>query len=93
MGLADPCPDAFPPPFAGAWGDDAHGLWAEIELFSEGQAGGAVERLRWIEPGLFQMGSLADEPEHFADEGPHHTVTLTRGFWLTALARRHCGAR
>ena len=52
-----------------------------------------MERLRWIEPGTFQMGSPADEPEHFADEGLHHTVTLTRGFWPTALARRRCGAR
>jgi hypothetical protein len=36
MGLADRCPDAFPPPFAGAWGDDAHGLWAEIDPAAQG---------------------------------------------------------
>jgi formylglycine-generating enzyme required for sulfatase activity len=32
------------------------------------------------------MGSPEDEPERFDDEGPRHTVTLTRGFWLADSA-------
>ena len=37
----------------------------------------ATQRLRWIEPGSFKMGSPDDEPERFDDEGPQHPVTLT----------------
>ena len=44
-----------------------------------------MQRLRWIEPGTFLMGSPEDEPERFGDEGPRHTV-LTRGFWLADSA-------
>ncbi|WP_281383680.1 formylglycine-generating enzyme family protein [Candidatus Competibacter phosphatis] len=28
------------------------------------------------------MGSPEDEPERYDDEGPQHSVTLNRGFWL-----------
>jgi formylglycine-generating enzyme required for sulfatase activity len=45
-----------------------------------------VQRLRWIEPGTFRMGSPEDELERDSDEGPRHTVTLTRGFWLAESA-------
>jgi sulfatase modifying factor 1 len=39
------------------------------------------QRMRWIPPGLFLMGSPADEPERFDDE-QQHEVELTRGFWF-----------
>ena len=84
--MADRFPDPFPPPFASAWGDDANGVWAEFKVRSEGKARGVVQRLRWIEPGTFLMGSLEDEPERLDDEGPRHAVTLTRGFWLADSA-------
>ena len=77
-------PDRFPPPFACAWGDDRFGLWADLHL-ATGQ-GEARQRVRWIEPGTFLMGSPASEPERHDDEGPRHQVTLTRGFWLGATA-------
>ena len=83
----DRFPDPFPPRFASAWGDDPYGLWADLYL-----PGGAataepvVQRLRWIEPGRFRMGSSADEPERRENEGPQHWVTLTRGFWLADTA-------
>jgi formylglycine-generating enzyme required for sulfatase activity len=79
-------PDPFPPPFADTWGDDAYGLWAEFELGSGGEAGPVAQRLRWIEPGSFLMGSPEDEPERDSDEGPRHAVTLTRGYWLADSA-------
>ncbi|WP_196813284.1 formylglycine-generating enzyme family protein [Azospirillum sp. Sp 7] len=44
--------------------------------------GDATQRMRWIPPGTFRMGSPEDEPGRWADEGPRHTVTLTHGFWL-----------
>ena len=86
MELADRFPNPFPPPFASAWGDDGHGLWAAVELSCDGESGPLVQRLRWIEPGTFLMGSPEDEPERSDDEGPRHAVTLTRGFWLADSA-------
>jgi hypothetical protein len=38
-------PDAFPPQWASAWGDDHFGPWADL------QVAGEVQRLRWIEAG------------------------------------------
>jgi formylglycine-generating enzyme required for sulfatase activity len=69
-------PDPFPPSCASAWGDDRYGLWCEIEV------GGVVQRLRWIEPGEFWMGSGQNDPGSYDDERPRHLVTLTDGFWL-----------
>lgn len=85
-------PDPFPPLCASAWGDDRFGLWCEIEV------GGVVQRLRWIEPGAFWMGSTEAERKRFGEqaedwwkqhiegEGPRHRVKLTRGFWLADTA-------
>jgi uncharacterized protein (TIGR02996 family) len=39
-------------------------------------------RLALIPPGRFVMGSPADEPDRYADEGPLHEVELTRPFYL-----------
>jgi formylglycine-generating enzyme required for sulfatase activity len=38
--------------------------------------------MRWIEPGTVLMGSPESEVGRSDDEGPQHSVTLTRGFWL-----------
>ncbi len=85
-------PDPFPPLCASAWGDDRYGLWCEIEV------GGVVQRLRWIEPGEFWMGSTEAERQRFDEqgsdgyrkwiqnEGPRHRVKLARGFWLADTA-------
>ncbi len=37
---------------------------------------------RWIPPGRFLMGSPADEPGRYDEEGAQREVTLTRGYWL-----------
>jgi hypothetical protein len=68
------------PPWASTWGDDEYGAWAELEIK------GVRQRLRWIPPGQFLMGSPEDEPERWDNEGPQHQVTLTQGFWLFATA-------
>jgi uncharacterized protein (TIGR02996 family) len=39
-------------------------------------------RLALVPPGSFWMGSLDTEVDRFANEGPRHRVTLTRGFFL-----------
>ncbi len=73
-------------------GIDAIGRWANLKLRN------VVQRLRWIEPGEFWMGSTEAERRRFAaqlpedkenlldDEKPRHRVTLTRGFWLADTA-------
>ncbi len=76
----------FPPRWASAWGDDVYGLWAELVV------GDVVQRLRWVEPGSFSMGSSAAERRQIDDkdvrkwadqsEGPQHSVTFRRGYWL-----------
>ncbi|MFO1496024.1 MAG: formylglycine-generating enzyme family protein [Lysobacterales bacterium] len=74
-------PDAFPPAWASAYGDDAYGLWAELTL------GNATQRLRWIEPGTFLMGSEDDVVASATGlEKPEHPVTLTHGYWLADTA-------
>ncbi len=93
MKLATPCsseapfpsadarrPPVLPPPCARAWGDDVYGLWIEVDF------AGVVQRLRWIEPGEFSMGSPDDEAERQEREGPRHRVRLSAGFWLADTA-------
>ena len=58
------------------FGADAAGLLLDLHLPK------ATQRLRYIEPGSFLMGSPPDEPGREDHEGPRHPVTLTRGFWL-----------
>jgi len=64
--------------------DHPFGIFAEVELATP--SGPVVQRLRWIEPGRFRMGSPADEPDRDEDEGPQHWVSLIRGFWLADTA-------
>ena len=85
MSGLDPFPPLFPPPFASGWGDDRHGLWVEVEL-PGAAAAAVVQRLRWVAPGSFWMGSPDDEHMREDDEGPRHAVTITRGFWMADSA-------
>ena len=64
------------PPWADNFGRDACGLYADLEY------GGVCQRMRWIPPGSFRMGSPETEAGRFANEGPAHDVTLTSGYWL-----------
>jgi formylglycine-generating enzyme required for sulfatase activity len=69
------------PAWATRIGRDRFGLWADMELVHQGSRP-ALQRLRWIPPGRFQMGSPDGEPGRWEDEGPQHFVTISRGFWL-----------
>jgi len=40
------------------------------------------QRLRWVPPGRFLMGSPPDEEGRFPNEGPQHEVTIAEGFWM-----------
>ncbi|HND53678.1 MAG TPA: SUMF1/EgtB/PvdO family nonheme iron enzyme, partial [Pirellulaceae bacterium] len=69
-----------PPDWAQRWGLDEFGVWAEFEV--RAGDGFVAQRLRWVPPGSFMMGSPDDEPGRWDDEGPRHSVTIGRGFWL-----------
>lgn len=64
------------PDWASAMGRDRYGLWAAFEVR------GVKQRMRWIVPGTYWMGSPEDEPGRYEDEGPRHLETVPRGFWL-----------
>jgi formylglycine-generating enzyme required for sulfatase activity len=64
------------PAWADAWGEDQHGHWASFRI------GDVAQRLRWIPPGEFWMGSLEDEPGRWANEAPVHQVRFASGFWM-----------
>jgi formylglycine-generating enzyme required for sulfatase activity len=64
------------PSWASAIGRDQVGLWCELE-FKE-----VRQRLRWIAPGRFPMGSPEQEAGRYDDEGPRHEVTLSQGYWM-----------
>ncbi len=70
-----PLDQGCPPSWATGWGEDRYGIFVELTV------SGAVQRLRWIEPGNFWMGSPQGEPGRREDE-VRHQVHLTEGFWL-----------
>jgi len=63
-------------PWAVAAGRDRYGLWTAFEVE------GVEQRMRWIPPGRFLMGSPPSEAGRWDDEGPQHWVTITQGYWL-----------
>ena len=56
------------------------GLYAELHVR------GVTQRLRYIPPGTFWMGSPDREPDREQREGPRHPVRITQGFWLADTA-------
>ena len=64
------------PSWASDAGRDKFGVWADFGL------GDVRQRMRWIEPGTFTMGSPEGEEGRYNSEGPQHEVTLREGFWL-----------
>lgn len=75
-----------PPAWASEWGQDSYGVFIAFTL------GEVTQRLRWIPPGRFLMGSPEEKTRGFARfdvrkdwiqrEHPCHTVFLSQGFWL-----------
>ncbi len=71
-----PLADGCPPEWASAWGQDRYGVFVEFTFRK------VTQRLRWIPPGRFKMGSPQNEPGRYEDESPQHQVTLSQGYWL-----------
>ncbi|NOZ53458.1 MAG: formylglycine-generating enzyme family protein [Gammaproteobacteria bacterium] len=72
-------PPQFPMPWARHWGQDAFGLWVAFTVNN------VTQKMRWIPPGEFWMGSPEGEPEREGDEF-RHRVLITRGYWLAETA-------
>jgi formylglycine-generating enzyme required for sulfatase activity len=88
MNAAAPAPaPTAPRPPAPAWaaasgvdeGFTNGARWADFTV--TGAQGDAVQRLRWIAPGTFTMGSPAQEEGRY-DVETQHRVTITAGFWI-----------
>jgi len=73
-------PAVFPFEWASGWGEDTFGVFQEFTCKN------VTQRMRWIPPGRFMMGSPGDEKERWDDESPRHEVILTHGFWLADTA-------
>ncbi|MCP3915089.1 MAG: formylglycine-generating enzyme family protein, partial [bacterium] len=63
------------PDWAHAFGRDKMGLWADLDVE------GVTQRLRWVTPGRFLMGSPESEEGRYGEEDLHEVV-LSRGYWL-----------
>jgi formylglycine-generating enzyme required for sulfatase activity len=50
------------PHWASGWGQDRYGEWLELTL------GEVKQRMRWIPPGCFLMGSPEDEPGRYGED-------------------------
>ena len=79
MSVFNPNPTEFPSQWACAWGQDKYGYWQAFKLNDVQQV------MRWIPPGVFQMGSPDNEAER-GDNENLHSVTLTQGYWLAETA-------
>jgi formylglycine-generating enzyme len=72
-----PLQDGIPPIWASEWGQDRlYGPWCSLRV------GDIVQRLRWIPPGIFWMGSPKDEEGRRYIEGLRRRVTIDPGFWI-----------
>lgn len=71
-----PLVDGCPPDWASEWGEDRYGVFVAFTL------GDVTQRMRWIPPGRFWMGSPDDEPGRDEEEGPPRLMLIEQGFWL-----------
>ena len=70
------------PQWVSDYGSDTYGLWCEFQVPRHDGKGHVTQRMRWIKPGEFLMGSPKGEEGRYKDESPAHLVTLTQGYWL-----------
>ncbi|MEL7337155.1 MAG: formylglycine-generating enzyme family protein, partial [Planctomycetota bacterium] len=68
------------PDWASAFGIDGYGVYADLPIPVEGSKP-FNQRLRWIPPGRFRMGSPDSEPGRSKDE-VQHDVIISNAFWI-----------
>jgi formylglycine-generating enzyme required for sulfatase activity len=69
------------PTWVSDYGSDTYGLWCEFQVPRYDGFGHVTQRMRWIKPGEFMMGSREGEKGR-KNESPQHQVTLSQGYWL-----------
>jgi formylglycine-generating enzyme required for sulfatase activity len=67
--------------WADDFGRDRFGFWASFTVTAT-NGRSATQRLRWIPPGEFMMGSPKDETGRLPNEGPQRRIVIARGFWM-----------
>lgn len=77
-------PEQFPYPWNSAYGEDRSGIWVEFAI-PDTTGKKVKQRMRWINPGRFLMGSPVKEKERYDNE-TLHVVTITQGYWLADTA-------
>jgi formylglycine-generating enzyme required for sulfatase activity len=70
-----PLVNGLPEPWAVEWGEDRFGLFMSFAVND------VAQRMRWVPPGTFLMGSPESEAGREDDE-VQHQVVLQQGFWL-----------
>jgi formylglycine-generating enzyme required for sulfatase activity len=80
--VASPFDDFCPPAWASGYGQDRYGYYAEFSIpTGPGDWEFVTQRLRWIPPGQFEMGSPETESGRYKNE-VQHAVRISTGFWL-----------
>ena len=64
------------PTWAVEFGSDSYGLHATFEVLT------ARQRMRWIPPGRFLMGSPDGKDYERGNEYPQHEVIISHGYWM-----------
>jgi formylglycine-generating enzyme required for sulfatase activity len=75
-----PLIDGEPPDWASGWGHDRFGVFVDFTVTR------VTQRMRWVPPGRFMMGSPPGERGKVDWEGPVHEVVFRTGFWLFETA-------
>jgi formylglycine-generating enzyme required for sulfatase activity len=70
------------PPWVSDYGTDSYGAWCEFQVPRHDGKGMVTQRMRWIKPGEFMMGSPEGEVGRRENESPAHSVSLTQGYWM-----------
>ena len=71
------------PDWISGWGQDEFGVFVEFSSPTGDEYWSFCDqRLRWIAPGTFTMGSPDSEDGRNSNEGPLHEVTISQGYWL-----------
>jgi formylglycine-generating enzyme required for sulfatase activity len=70
------------PDWAVDFGHDSYGLYSVFEVEPEKKGTPVRQKMRWIPPGKFAMGSAEGRDYGRGNESPEHEVVLTRGYWM-----------
>jgi formylglycine-generating enzyme required for sulfatase activity len=70
------------PSWAVDFGSDRYGLYSVFEVAPEKKGAPVLQKMRWIPPGRFLMGSAEGRDYGRGNESPEHEVVITQGYWM-----------